>query len=85
MAVAKAILLSAANALLLLGANVLSVLVPASRKSFQQADCKTQNEIISRLKKGGPNSVQINQKGPYVHESLLKKIEAMNASNDKKL
>lgn len=25
------------------------------------------------------------KKGPYVHESLLKKIEAMNASNDKKV
>ena len=35
---------------------------PQAEKSFQQADCKTQNEIISRLKKGGPNSVQINQK-----------------------
>ena len=25
------------------------------------------------------------KKGPYVHESLLKKIEAMSASNDKKV
>lgn len=25
------------------------------------------------------------KKGPYVHESLLKKIAAMNASNDKKV
>ena len=25
------------------------------------------------------------KKGPYVHESLLKKIEAMNDSNDKKV
>lgn len=25
------------------------------------------------------------KKGPYVHASLLKKIEAMNASNDKKV
>lgn len=25
------------------------------------------------------------KKGPYAHESLLKKIEAMNASNDKKV
>lgn len=25
------------------------------------------------------------KKGPYVHECLLKKIEAMNASNDKKV
>lgn len=25
------------------------------------------------------------KKGPYVHESLLKKIEAMNVSNDKKV
>lgn len=25
------------------------------------------------------------KKGPYVHENLLKKIEAMNASNDKKV
>ncbi len=25
------------------------------------------------------------KKGPYVHESLLKKIEAMNTSNDKKV
>lgn len=25
------------------------------------------------------------KKGPYVHESLLEKIEAMNASNDKKV
>lgn len=25
------------------------------------------------------------KKGPYVHESVLKKIEAMNAKNDKKV
>ena len=62
MAVAKAILLSAANACYSLGQMCFRYSYTQAEKSFQQADCKTQNEIISRLKKGGPNSVQINQK-----------------------